>query len=163
MKRVKESLGRYLFNDGTPTVFEYKKFVLDKTRRFYAFDVIPMGKPRMTQSDKWKTDPNHKDPNKRKREVVHKYHTLQNQIREQAEKLGFVLQKTFEAVFFVPMPDSWKQSKKEKLNGMPCEDGFDVDNGCKFIMDTFLKQDKQVWCIKCSKYWAYYGSIIIFQ
>ena len=161
--RITESLGSYKFNDGTSSEVEVKKYVLDKTRRFYAFDVVPMGKPRMTQSDKWKTDPNHPDPNKRKREVVHRYHQLQNIIREQADKLGFVLKKTFEAVFFVPIPESFSGKKKKELVGMPCEERPDIDNYVKFFLDTMAKEDKSVWYIKAEKRWAYYGSIIIFQ
>lgn len=161
--RVKESLGAFKFNNGTPTSVSDSKYVLDKSRRFYAFDVVPMGKPRMTQSDKWKIDPNHPDPLKRKREVVHRYHQLQNSIREQAEKMKFVLGKTFEAVFFIPMPNGWSKEKKDKLVGMPCEDKPDVDNILKLIMDTFVKDDKLVWSVKAEKRWAYYGSIIIFQ
>lgn len=161
--RITESLGSYKFNDGTSSEVEVKKYVLDKTRRFYAFDVVPMGKPRMTQSDKWKTDPNHPDPNKRKREVVHRYHQLQNIIREQADKMGFVLKKTFEAVFFVPIPESFSGKKKKELVGMPCEERPDIDNYVKFFLDTMAKEDKSVWYIKAEKRWAYYGSIIIFQ
>mgnify|MGYP003402255683 FL=1 len=161
--RIIESLGSYKFNDGTSSEVEVKKYVLDKTRRFYAFDVVPMGKPRMTQSDKWKTDPNHPDPNKRKREVVHRYHQLQNIIREQADKMGFVLKKTFEAVFFVPIPESFSGKKKKELVGMPCEERPDIDNYVKFFLDTMAKEDKSVWYIKAEKRWAYYGSIIIFQ
>ena len=161
--RITESLGSYKFNDGTSSEVEVKKYVLDKTRRFYAFDVVPMGKPRMTQSDKWKTDPNHPDPNKRKREFVHRYHQLQNIIREQADKMGFVLKKTFEAVFFVPIPESFSGKKKKELVGMPCEERPDIDNYVKFFLDTMAKEDKSVWYIKAEKRWAYYGSIIIFQ
>jgi Holliday junction resolvase RusA-like endonuclease len=161
--RVKESLGSFKFNNGTPTSVDSSKYVLDKSRRFYAFDVVPMGKPRMTQSDKWKTDPNHPDPLKRKREVVHRYHQLQNRVREQAEKMKFVLGKTFEAVFFVPLPNSWSDKKKSELVGMPCEEKPDIDNYTKFFLDTMAKEDKSVWNIKAEKRWAYYGSIIIFQ
>lgn len=161
--RIKESLGRYFFNDGLPTVFEEIKFILDKKRRFYGFDIVPIGKPRMTQSDKWKTDPNHPDPLKRKREVVHRYHTLKNEVIEQANKMGFILGKTFEAIFFIPMPDSWKKTKKDKMNGMPCEEKPDIDNLIKFFLDVLAKEDKFVYGVNCKKHWAYYGSVIVFQ
>lgn len=161
--RIKESLGSYKFNDGLPSEPEVKKYSLDKRRKFYAFDVVPLGKPRMTQSDKWKTNPEHPDPDKRKREVVHNYHLWQNRIRMQAEKMNFNIGKSLEAVFFIPMPESWSKSKKEKLLGMPCEEKPDTDNIIKAICDTFSKEDKSMWWIKCEKRWAYYGSIIIFQ
>ena len=160
--RIKESLGSYKFNDGLPSVVEVERFYLDKRRRFYAFDVVPIGKPRMTQSDKWKTNPEHPDINKRKRAVVHNYHLCQNEIRFQAEKMRFILGKTLEAIFFIPMPDSWKKTKKEKMNGMPCEEKPDIDNLVKFFLDTFSKEDKFVYGINCKKYWAYFGSILVY-
>lgn len=161
--RIKESLDTFKFNDGLPLVVDDKKYVLDKKRRFYAFGVVPIGKPRMTQSDKWKTDPNHPDINKRKREVVHNYHKWQNEIRKQAAIMLFDIKKTFEAVFFIPMPESWSKKKKDNLNGMPCEEKPDTDNCVKGILDTFSKEDKSVWWVKAEKRWAFYGSIIIFQ
>jgi len=161
--RVKESLGRYIFNDGESNEVDSSKYVLNKKRRFYVFDVVPMGKPRMTQSDKWKTNPEHPDPKKRKRDVIHKYHLWQNEIRSQAEKMGFKIGKTLDAVFFVPMPESWKKGKKERMLGMPCEEKPDVDNIVKALADTFSKEDKSLWWFKAEKRWAYYGSIIIFQ
>lgn len=161
--RVKESIGNYKFNKGVYEEIVEEKYILDKNRWFYAFDIVPIGKPRMTQSDKWKTNPNHPNPLQRKREVVHKYHLTQNEIRKQANEIGFTLGQTLEAVFFIPMPESWSQSKKDKLVGMPCKEKPDIDNIIKFLLDTFSKEDKSVWKTNCEKRWAYYGSIIIFK
>jgi Holliday junction resolvase RusA-like endonuclease len=162
-KRIKESIGCYFLNDGISFKINSGKYNIDKKRRFYVFDIVPLGKPRMTKSDKWKTDPNHPDPKKRKREVVHKYHLWQNKFRLQAKKLGYQLGDTLEAVFFVPMPKSWSDKKKKMYNGFPCKEIPDTDNIVKAICDTFKKNDKSIWYINCQKRWAYFGSIIIFD
>ena len=39
--RIKNSLGHHYFNDGSAFVLRSEKYVLDKSRRFYLFDVIP--------------------------------------------------------------------------------------------------------------------------
>jgi Holliday junction resolvase RusA-like endonuclease len=162
-KRIKESLGYCFLNEGVSSKINLEKYIIDKKRRFYVFDIVPMGKPRMTQSDKWKTDPNHPDPKKRKREAVQQYHLWQNKFRLQANKLGYNLGETIEAVFFIPMPNSWSEKKKKLFNGMPCKETPDTDNIIKAICDTLKKNDKSIWYQNCQKRWAYYGSIIIFD
>ena len=45
------------------------------------FDIVPFPAPRMTKSDKWKTNPNHPDPLKRQRVPVTKYFAFKNKIQ----------------------------------------------------------------------------------
>ncbi len=163
-KVFKPTIGKCYVNiTGRPTVIERKKFVLDKTRRFYVFDINPMGAVRMSQSDKWKTDPNHKDPNKRKRAAVVKHHKFADTLRYQAKQLGFELGKTIEAVYFIAMPESWSKKKKGIMVGMPHEVTPDVDNLCKIFFDSLTKSDQDVWWCKAEKRWAYVSSILIYQ
>ncbi len=160
----KPTIGKCYVNvTGKPTIIDRKKFVLDKTRRFYVFDINPMGAVRMSQSDKWKTDPNHKDPNKRKRKAVVKHHKFADTLRYQANKLGFELGKTLEAVYFVAMPSTWSNKKKKENVGMPHENLLDTDNITKLVKDCLKKQDKEIWWEKCEKRWAYVSSILIYQ
>ena len=162
-KRVKHSFGRCHFNDGEANTIEVLKYKLDSKRRFYLFDIIPMGAPRLSQSDKWKTNPNHLDPNKRQRRCVTEYFAFKNMLTLQAKQLNFELGKIYDALYLIPMPNSWSEKKKQTMNGMPCEVKPDTDNITKAIKDTLRKNDSDIWYEKAEKRWAFNGSIIIFQ
>lgn len=161
--RIKTSFGQCHFNEGKPNDISCEKYILDHTRRFYLFDVIPIGAPRMTQSDKWKTNPNHLDPQKRQRKIVTQYFAFKTLLQLQSKELNFELGNTLDAVYLIPMPNSWSNKKKERMNGMPCEVKPDTDNITKAIKDTLRKNDSDIWYEKAEKRWAYHGSIIIFQ
>jgi Holliday junction resolvase RusA-like endonuclease len=161
--RIKNSFGQCHFHDGIENNFSAEKYVLDYSRKFYLFDVIPIGAPRLTQSDKWKTNPNHPDLNKRQRKAVTQYFAFKNAILFQAKQLKFELGKTLDALYLIPMPHSWSEKKKQRMNGMPCEVKPDTDNITKAIKDTLRKNDSDIWFEKAEKRWAYNGSIIIFQ
>ena len=161
--RIKQSIGAHFKNGGSSIeVTEDTMYGLDKTRGFYLFDVVPMGAVRMSQSDRWKTNPNHLDPNKRQRKAVTEYWNFKNAIRTQAKAMDFELKTQIECVFMIPMPNSWSEKKKDKMNGMPCKVRPDIDNLCKIVIDSLKSEDGDVWSIKAEKRWAYKGSIIIF-
>ena len=162
-ERIKNSFGKCHFNDGEPLQVESERYILDHKRRFYLFDVIPMGAPRLSQSDKWKINPNHIDPLKRQRKVVTNYYVFKNSLHYQAKQMQFELGKTLDALYLIPMPNTWSSKKKERMNGMPCEVKPDTDNITKGIKDTFRKNDSDIWYEKAEKRWAFRGSIIIFQ
>lgn len=151
------------FNNGKELTISKDKYVLDHSRRFYLFDVIPIGAPRLTQSDKWKTNPNHIDPLKRQRKTVTQYFAFKNALQLQANLMKFELGQAFEAVYLIPMPNTWSNKKKERMNGLPCEVKPDTDNITKAVKDTLRKNDSDIWYEKAEKRWAYHGSIIIFQ
>jgi Holliday junction resolvase RusA-like endonuclease len=161
--RIRASFGKCHFNDGLENNFSKEKYVLDYSRKFYLFDVIPIGAPRLTQSDKWKTNPDHPDPNKRQRKAVTQYFAFKNTILSQAAQLKFEMGKTLDALYLIPMPHSWSEKKKKRMNGLPCEVQPDTDNITKAIKDTLRKNDSDIWYEKAEKRWAYNGSIIIFQ
>jgi Holliday junction resolvase RusA-like endonuclease len=117
----------------------------------------------MTQSDKWKTNPNHLDPNKRQRKEVTQYFAFKDALVLQANKMKFELKTTLDAVYFTPMPDSWSKKKKERMNGFPCKVKPDTDNITKGIKDALKKSDSEVWFEKAEHRYAYHGSIIIFE
>jgi Holliday junction resolvase RusA-like endonuclease len=162
-ERIKNSFGKCHFNDGEPLQVESERYILEHKRRFYLFDVIPMGAPRLSQSDKWKINPNHIDPLKRQRKVVTNYYVFKNTLHYQAKQMQFELGKTLDALYLIPMPNTWSSKKKERMNGMPCEVKPDTDNITKGIKDTFRKNDSDIWYEKAEKRWAFKGSIIIFQ
>jgi Holliday junction resolvase RusA-like endonuclease len=161
--RIRSSFGKCHFNEGNPIDIPRHKYILDHSRRFYLFDVIPIGAPRMTQSDKWKTNPNHVDPNKRQRKSVTQYFAFKQLLQLQANQMNFKLGNTLDAVYLIPMPNSWSEKKKERMNGLPCEVQPDTDNITKGIKDALRQNDSDIWYEKAEKRWAYNGSIIIFQ
>lgn len=161
--RIKTSFGKCHLNEGTSNDVSREKYIIDYTRRFYLFDIIPIGAPRLTQSDKWKTNPNHPDPNKRQRKAVTQYFAFKTLLQLQANQMQFELGQILDALYLIPMPNSWSNKKKERMNGMPCEVKPDTDNITKAIKDTLRKNDSDIWYEKAEKRWAYHGSIIIFQ
>ena len=161
--RIKTSFGKCHFNKGSKNFVSKDKYILDHSKRFYLFDVIPIGAPRMTQSDKWKTNPNHPDPKKRQRKVVTQYFAFKTLLQLQSKQLNFELGNILDAVYLIPMPNSWSNKKKERMNGLPCEVKPDTDNITKAVKDTLRKNDSDIWYEKAEKRWAFNGSIIIFQ
>ena len=163
-ERIRNSFGKCHFNKGSIfTVNEELPYELDNSRQFYLFDIIPMGAVRMTVSDKWKTNPNHPDPKKRQRKTVGEYFNFKNSILLQAKSIKFELKTTLDVLFLIPMPNSWSNKKKEKMNGLPHKQKPDTDNLVKAVKDALKKDDSDVWLEKAEKRWAYKGSIIIFE
>lgn len=163
MSRIKHSLGQCGYNKGEKRQINEERFVLDTKREFYIFDVIPMGAVRMTVSDKWKTNPDHPDPRKRQRKSVKEYFSFKTLLKSHANIMNFKLYETIEAVYFIPMPDSWSKKKKELMNGMPHKTKPDTDNITKAVKDALLKDDSVVWYEVAEKRWAYKGSILIYE
>jgi Holliday junction resolvase RusA-like endonuclease len=161
-ERKRNSLGEHYHNTGTKIKVNEGRYWVDTLREYYLLDVIPTAAPRMTRRDIFYTDPYHSDPKKRQRKIVTQYLAFKKSIKLQAALLKFTLPKVFEAVYFIPMPDTWSEKKKEKMNGLPHEQTPDTDNLTKALKDCLLDQDSSVWNEKAEKRWAYKGSIIIF-
>jgi Holliday junction resolvase RusA-like endonuclease len=161
--RIKNSIGQNQHNKGEVSKISYGKFAVDTSREYYLFDVIPMGAVRMTQSDRWKTNPSHPDPKKRQRKSVASYFAFKSVLKLQANLMNYKLTDVLDAVYFIPMPDSWSNKKKEQMNGMPCHSKPDLDNITKAVKDCLLEEDSGVWYEKAEKRWAYKGSIILYQ
>ena len=162
-ERVKNSIGGHQHNKGVISEIVYSRFVIDTSRDYYLFDVIPMGAVRMTQSDRWKTNPNHTDPRKRQRKAVASYFAFKTILKLQANLMEYKMGDTLDAIYFIPMPDSWSAKKKDKSNGMPCHSKPDLDNITKAVKDCLLDEDSNVWWERAEKYWSYKGSILIYQ
>lgn len=116
----------------------------------------------MSQSDRWKVNPNHTDPRKRQRKEVAEYFAFKDSLRAQSNIMGFELKTHLDCVFMIPMPDSWSGKKKDKMNGLPCKVKPDIDNIVKGICDALKANDSDIWSLKAEKRWAFKGSIIIF-
>lgn len=116
----------------------------------YGFKVKPVGKPRMTQRDKWL-----------KRPAVMRYREYADALREQADKMGFKPTNAMNIVFEIPMPKSWSKKKRAKMLGAPHDQKPDIDNLLKSFLDALLLDDKKVHTIKMKKFWAKDGRILV--
>lgn len=163
-ERVRKSFGATHINEGQSLQYdETAAYQLDPSRRFYLFDIVPISAPRMTQSDRWRTNPEHEDINKRQRPVVTKYFAYKNELVAQAKSMNYEIKPVLDVLFIMPMPNSWSGKKKERMNGLPCKVKPDTDNLLKAIKDTFCKNDSHIWRETAEKRWGHRGSIIIFD
>jgi Holliday junction resolvase RusA-like endonuclease len=116
---------------------------------FRSVVITPMGKPRMTQSDKW-----------RQRPAVLRYRQFCDELREALP--GFELPCEIQLTFFIKMPPSWSRKKQTALVGSPHDQKPDIDNLAKAFLDAFKTEDKHVYHLNAMKYWSYVGSIDIY-
>jgi Holliday junction resolvase RusA-like endonuclease len=163
MSRNKSSLGNIYTNNIERSLEDNSPIQLDSNRKYFIFDIVPMGAVRMSQSDRWKTNPEHKDINKRQRSEVTRYFTFKRELQRQAKLLNYTIYNTLDIVFCVPMPSSWSQKKRSQLIGNPVRTAPDLDNYIKAFMDALLVNDGHIWKISAEKRYAYLGSIIVYQ
>ena len=160
----KLSLGNVWTNSISPaTPPPEVPFELDHSRKIYIFDVIPMGAVRMTQSDKWRNNPEHENIIKRQRKEVTRYYKLKDDIRSQAIQMNYEQLDTLEIIFLVPMPTSWSEKKKFAMNKLPVKTRPNIDNYIKAFMDALLKEDSNFWRVVSEKRYAFKGSIIVYK
>jgi len=113
------------------------------------FKVEPIGKPRMTQRDKWK-----------KRECVERYFSFRDRVR--LLSCGFKMPEAgYHLKFFIPMPLSWSKKKRSEMVGKPHQAKPDKDNLEKAFLDAVCVDDAYVWDGRVSKYWSNHGKITI--
>ncbi len=112
------------------------------------YPITPVAKPRMTARDK-RGD---------KRPVVAKYHAFKDECRLRKVSLEPY---GSHVIFRVPMPASWSNRKKLRMNKTPHEQTPDVDNFLKALMDAVYLDDSKVWDVRVTKYWAFEGVIEI--
>lgn len=161
--RIREKAGKPVFNPyshkSRPTVANVHPLQTNATIKpvaiktgYFCFPVVPIGKPRMTQRDKWLNPP---------RPAVAKYYVFKDILSYLAAKEGFVLPDTFRATFTIPFPKSYSKKKCDLLDGKPHQLKPDVDNCCKSLLDCLKKQDCTVWDVRVTKVWGYQGKIEI--
>lgn len=111
--------------------------------------VSPMGKPRMTQRDKWK-----------KRPAVLRYHAFKDSLRTylngmphlmQLLESGNVVGLSWNA--YLPLPESWPKRKKALFAGSPHRSKPDRDNIDKAILDAIFPEDSGVASGHIHKFW----------
>ena len=118
----------------------------------YNFDVVPMGKPRMTRRDAWA-----------KRPCVLKYWAYKDALVEQARAMNYSIDPGESIVLFhVPMAKSWSKKKKLEMHGTIHENKPDVDNLLKGFMDCLCPDgDQAIYAILPIKVWSYEGHISV--
>lgn len=108
--------------------------------------VTPIGKPRMSRSDKWK-----------RRDCVTRYWEFGDRLREYVTEIPFPCL----IIFVFPMPTAWSKKKKELMRGQPHQQKPDIDNCEKAILDSIYKDDAHVWNVHHIKIWGDEGKILI--
>lgn len=104
-----------------------------------------MGKPRMTQRDKWK-----------KRPCVIRYRLYCDKIREAA---GTIPENPLAVHIkaFIGMPGSWSKKKKVEMIGMRHRAKPDWDNIGKAICDALFDEDSCIAVGIAEKFWCMEG------
>lgn len=111
------------------------------------YNIIPMGKPRMTQRDRWK-----------RRDVVLRYRAFCDECLWR----GIALPESgWHVTFVLPMPRSWPPKKRAEMNGRPHQQKPDLDNLEKALLDAVFEEDCRVWDGRTTKIWGERGQIII--
>jgi Holliday junction resolvase RusA-like endonuclease len=110
--------------------------------------IDPTPKPRMTQSDRWRTRP-----------ATDRYWAFKDEI--QLLWRGQPFPETVRILFTVPMPASWSKKKRAQMVGQPHQSKPDIDNYLKALMDALLDDDAHIWDVHALKVWGESGSIII--
>jgi len=119
----------------------------------YRININPVSKPRMVHSDKWK-----------KRPATSKYWGFKDELIAKCNVAGLNdLPTHIESIdFYIPMPESWSNKKKDEMNNKDHEQKPDLDNLLKSLQDCLCKSDQHISFIgRLSKSWAYMGLIEI--
>jgi len=107
------------------------------------FHVEPMGKPRMTKSDKWK-----------KRPVVQRYWAFKDKLNLEKGSFQMPLY-NYWIIFYIPMAKSWSLKKKKlHVGNLHQQQKPDKDNLEKAFLDALLDEDHGVADGRVSKVWA---------
>ena len=104
--------------------------------------LVPIGKPRMTQRDKYM-----------KRPAVVRYRIFADALRDCMKDVDLSDVWSLTLKFWLPFPPSYSFKKREELKGKIHRQKIDIDNACKAVMDSLLEDDKGVAGLCAWKYW----------
>ncbi len=111
--------------------------------------IIPVAKPRMTRSDKWK-----------KRPATSKYWAFKDELVMKCNLAGVKIIEELNVIFIIPMPKTWSKSKKAAMDEHKHLYKPDCDNLIKAVQDCLLKDDSGIFRVSAEKYWGTEGKII---
>lgn len=109
-------------------------------------DMVLMGKPRMTQRDRWK-----------KRDCVQRYRAMKDELRLRGVKLP----EQYAVIVYLPMPRSWTAKERLEHNGQRHQQKPDGDNIMKALQDCLVHRDESIHDGRVIKRWAYHGRVVI--
>lgn len=104
--------------------------------------IVPIGKPRMTQRDRWK-----------KRPCVLKYRAFADELRAQTDGMIPEDPVSVSWVAWFPFPKSYSKKKRAALAGTIHRQKPDRDNVDKAILDVLFKEDCRVGHGELCKRW----------
>lgn len=107
-----------------------------------------MGKPRMTQRDKWA-----------KRPTVMRYYEFKSRLKSyfSGHMQDLVGARELSWVAYIGMPYSWSLKKKKEMAGKPHLSKPDRDNIDKAILDSLFEDDSRIWRGSMEKRWDDFG------
>ena len=108
-------------------------------------DIEPIGKPRMTQRDKWHSRP-----------ATTKFWNFKRNIQIQAKKQKFTLSDCIEIYCFIQKPKSERKKGIFAHRKKP-----DIDNIVKAILDSLKDYDQTIYIITVVKLYADFNKIVI--
>lgn len=111
------------------------------------YPINPIGKPRMTQRDKWKG-----------RAVVCRYMSFKDECRLHRVAIP---NSGCHITFVFEMPQSWSQRKRSSMRDSPHQSKPDIDNCVKALLDATILQDSVVWDVRATKLWGDNGQIVV--
>ncbi len=103
------------------------------------YDIKPVPKPRMTQSDKWQ-----------KRPCVVRYW----EFKDEVNRLNMEVDSNQHIHFIIAIPKSWGKKKKLTMAGKPHKQKPDIDNLTKALLDAIHKEDAHIYDVRASKWWG---------
>lgn len=120
-----------------------KRIVIEINR---TIPILVVGKPRMTQRDKWQQRPN-----------VVRYRVFADRLRAalgMVDKLTLSRPARLHVVCEFPMPATWSEKKKRETGGTPHTSKPDINNILKGIEDALIENDQLVYEQSGTKYWS---------
>jgi Holliday junction resolvase RusA-like endonuclease len=112
-------------------------------------NITPLGKPRMTQRNRWYKPP-----------ALEKYWDYANEVKRLLP--NYQLGTSLHIVFYLPIRKSYSKKKRAELLGKPHDQKPDIDNIVKGFMDAVKSDDHDDKCVAilhAEKYWAETGAI----
>lgn len=94
--------------------------------------IKPTPKPRMTQRDKWK-----------QRKCVVNYYKFKDAVNQ--HNLDDFRGDSLRVIFFIKMPKSWSNKKRNDLDGTAHQSKPDIDNLTKALLDAMHGEDCHVY------------------
>lgn len=135
-----------------------KKGIVRGSKKFHRFNLTPQTHVRATQGDRifFRIPRDKLRPAGLKRLLrLERYNNYKIALGALAKEQHFVLPPQGAWVrFYIPLPRSWSQKKKDRYHGTLHQSTPDVDNLLKAAGDSLFSQDKHIAHIQVSKHWV---------